>query len=200
MPLHGSAVALGQNSVIVLGNKSSGKSTFAAALTAAGARLISDDMAAVEIGAEVQLRPGVPQLRLCTDAARVMVTSSNVKRTSGIKDTFSDFPNDQVELRATSLRAIYVLDPVGIDTDGLPFARTRMAPMEAALALLVHGKMGELLGGSLAAASMQRAAEMVRRIPVYSLRVVRDLEQLPALINEFLSWHREECVAAMEQQ
>jgi hypothetical protein len=199
MPLHGSAVALDQNSVIVLGKKSSGKSTFAAALTAAGARLISDDMAAVEIGAEVQLRPGVPQLRLCAEAAHVF-TGADITRTNGLKDTFSHFPSDQVELRTTSLRAIYVLEPVSIEADGLPFTRTRMTPTEASLALLVHGKMGGLMGGRLVAASMLRAAQIVRRIPVYSLRVVRDLERLPALASEFLSWHAKASEVALEPQ
>jgi hypothetical protein len=45
---------------------------------------------------------------------------------------------------------------------------------------------------------MQRAAQIVRRIPVYSLRVVRDLERLPALASEFLSWHAKASEVALE--
>ncbi|HEX8692556.1 MAG TPA: hypothetical protein VF746_09070 [Longimicrobium sp.] len=189
LPLHGSAVALDGESIVLLGEKHHGKSTLAAALTAAGARLVSDDMAAVEPGPPALLRPGVAQLRLWADSAQSALGDTPATRSGGIKDTLSGLPAERVETASTRLGAIYVLAPEAADGEGEPVARVPLAPTEAALALLVHAKLGALLRGPLAAEHLRRAAQVVRQVPVYSLRVVRGLERLPRVAARVLQWH-----------
>jgi hypothetical protein len=189
LPLHGSAVALDGESIVLLGEKHHGKSTLAAALTAAGARLVSDDMAAVQPGPPALLRPGVAQLRLWADSAESALGDTPATRSGGIKDTLSGLPAERVETASTRLRAIYVLSPVVADGEGDLVARTPLAPTEAALALLVHAKLGALLRGPLAAEHLGRAAEVVRQVPVYALRVVRDLARLSEVAGRVLEWH-----------
>lgn len=69
--LHASAVEVDDQAVIFAGDKGEGKSTIAAALVAAGHRLIADDIVAIDMldPACPIVLPGVPQLRLWPDAA-----------------------------------------------------------------------------------------------------------------------------------
>lgn len=64
--LHASAIALDGVALAICGPSGSGKSTIAAALTLAGARLVTDDALRIEMGGHGLPRcyPGVPELRL----------------------------------------------------------------------------------------------------------------------------------------
>lgn len=63
LALHGGAFALGGRAFVCIGPSGVGKSTTALELVRRGARLLSDDMALVDVAAGVAL-PGVPTLRL----------------------------------------------------------------------------------------------------------------------------------------
>ena len=188
LPLHGSAVTLGGRGVVFLAPKHHGKSTLAAALTLAGGRLVTDDMAVVDPGPPARLRPGVATLRLWREAADHLGGSGMTGTlTDGIKQTLSDLPSASVETRPAPLAAIYLLSSVA---DGPPARRARLGATEAALALVTHGKLGELLGGVLAMAHLARAASVASRIPVYSLQVARGLDRLPEAAARIAAWHR----------
>lgn len=63
--LHASAVDLGAGAVVFLGDKTAGKSTTASAFVAAGHRLLTDDIVAIDLsGPQPLLWPGFPQLKL----------------------------------------------------------------------------------------------------------------------------------------
>lgn len=67
MPLHGSAVAIDREAVLVCGPSGAGKSTLADALIASGGRLVSDDLSVmlpVGAGERPMLLPGRPAVRL----------------------------------------------------------------------------------------------------------------------------------------
>lgn len=64
-PLHGCVVAIGEKSIVILGEKGAGKSTTAAALASRGHSILSDDIAV--LGDKTQdwlVQPGYPRLRL----------------------------------------------------------------------------------------------------------------------------------------
>lgn len=64
--LHASAVVSDEVAIAICGPSGSGKSTIAAALTLAGARLVTDDALRIDLsdGAVARCYPGVPELRL----------------------------------------------------------------------------------------------------------------------------------------
>lgn len=74
MVLHGSAIALGGKAWVFVGDKGAGKSTTAAALVGAGRPLLTDDVVALEIGADgrLLLAPGYPQVKLTASATAGM--------------------------------------------------------------------------------------------------------------------------------
>ncbi|WP_245513539.1 MULTISPECIES: serine kinase [unclassified Mesorhizobium] len=69
--LHASAVAMGGQSVIFMGDKGAGKSTTAAAMIRAGHLLLTDDVVALDLSdpSRPMILPGFPQLKLAADAA-----------------------------------------------------------------------------------------------------------------------------------
>lgn len=71
--LHASAVVRGGRAVAFLGGPGSGKSTLAAFLARRGARVLSDDLLAVEpLGQQLLAYPGLPELKLSPAAARAL--------------------------------------------------------------------------------------------------------------------------------
>ncbi|CDX26557.1 conserved hypothetical protein [Mesorhizobium sp. ORS 3324] len=69
--LHASAIAVGGQSAIFMGDKGAGKSTMAGAMIRAGHLLITDDVVALDLSdaSQPMILPGFPQLKLATDAA-----------------------------------------------------------------------------------------------------------------------------------
>ena len=72
LPLHASAVEMHERAVLFLGRSGSGKSTTAAAFYSRGHRVITDDVAAVQmIDGQCTLQPAGPRIRLMDDAREV---------------------------------------------------------------------------------------------------------------------------------
>lgn len=73
LPLHGSAVATGNEALLITGRSSSGKSTLAAALSAKGYSFITDDISAVFPGeVRFSVAPGIPQMKLWKDVMKTL--------------------------------------------------------------------------------------------------------------------------------
>src|SRR3569833_489545 len=69
LALHASAVAVGGNAVLFLGESGAGKSTMAAAFHTRGHQVLADDVAAVRVmGAGPELLPAWPGVRLLDDS------------------------------------------------------------------------------------------------------------------------------------
>lgn len=187
--LHGSGVVVGQQAIGFVAPKFHGKSTLAAALTAAGGRLLSDDVLPVECGAPAFARPGLHGVRLWADS-RSRMGGALVSRGFGpdTKGTFG-VPPDRLMNDRISLGAIYVLSPaVAAHTDSA-VRRSRMGSAASTIALVAHTKAGMLYGSSESVVVLQRAAALVRTVPVYTLEVARDFERLPEVVHQLLQWH-----------
>lgn len=189
LPLHGAAVTVGGRGIVLLGPKHAGKSTLAAALAAGGARLVADDMAAVDGGAAPRLLPGAPLLRLWHDAAdHLRAAGLGGVPIQGTKQTLADLPPERVEPRPAPLDALYLLG-APLPADGAPVVRAPLAPRDAVVALLAHAKLGPLLHGPLAAAHLARAAAVAERVPAYALRVAAGLDRLGEVAAALVRLH-----------
>lgn len=71
LPLHASAVDIDGRALLLSGVSGAGKSTLAAALSARGYRLLSDDLCALEVreGHPLTVLPAFPRVKLCRDSA-----------------------------------------------------------------------------------------------------------------------------------
>jgi len=188
--LHGSAVSLDGRASAFLAPKYFGKSTLATALTAAGGRLLADDLLVVNAGTPVTVRPGVASVRLWADtAAALPLDAISQTLIHGVKTTVTGFRDEALARTPTALGDIYLLSPVRADAGAPPVARTRLGPMEAAIALARHTKLPDSLVGLRAAGSqLATAAKVAASVPVWRLHVVRDMSRLEAIVRQLIEW------------
>jgi hypothetical protein len=187
--LHGSAVAIRGRAIAFLGGKRHGKSTLAVALAAAGARFLSDDLVALVPGSRTLLRPGIAGARLWEDAARQLRIEEVCARViPGVKATAAGFPGG--DRHPLPLDAIYLLDPVGGHEGGGAPRRTRLSGASALVAIAHQTKLADSLVGYAAAGNQLRQATAVAAsVPLWSLRFVRDFQDLSAVVATILAWH-----------
>lgn len=190
LPLHGSAVRPGDGVIAFLAPKGFGKSSLALALTAAGARLVTDDTLPIADGAEPIAWPGVHSLRVHDDVlATIGVPRPELDTREG-KRVVTALETDRLQREPAPLRAIYLLAPVEGGLDHLNHAeRVALTPTISAISIVAHVKIGRMLGPESAATMLERAARIARRVPVFQLRLRRDLNQLPAVAATILDWH-----------
>lgn len=190
--LHGSAVAVGEEAIVFLAPKRHGKSTLATALTAAGARLIGDDLVAVEPGPPAMVKPGIPSVRLWDDAVGALPVQdicNTVVR--GVKTTASGFAERAFTEGELRLAAVYLLEPVA-PHDDFCCARTRLPAAAAAIGLAHQTKLADaLIGMAAAGTQLANAARLATSVPVWTLTAARDLARLPMMVAQLLAWHGE---------
>ena len=187
--LHGSAVELNSGAVAFLAPKRHGKSTLARALTRAGARVVTDDVVAIELGPEPRMRPGVPQLRLLHDSARYLGGSDAAPAGAGGKVVIQPDDSSRSTRSELPLAALYLLQPVraGLGTESAE--RVPLAGVAAAMALLPQARLAPLLGKSEASVLLDRAVRLAAVVPTYTLRVARDFTLLDEVVSRLLAWH-----------
>ncbi len=188
--LHGSAVAIGREGIAFLGPKHFGKSTLALALLAAGARIATDDSIAIDLGPPCVLRPGVQSLRVWADSAEHLA-GPGLPGTlfPGDKHMLADVRPEALVTGPIPFAAIYVLSP-RLETLASPVTRHRLDPAQAAVALAHNGKLSDALVGMRAAAKrLTKVVAIARTVPVYELRLVRDLSRLDEVVDGITGWH-----------
>lgn len=190
LPLHGSAVAIGSGVIAFLAPKGYGKSSTALALTSVGGRLVTDDTLPVEPAVVPIAWPGVHSMRVRADSMDAQGLANRGFETHEGKRVLADIPEDRLQHSPAPLRAIYLLNPFTRKPGDAPAARTPMAESMAALWMVSHVKIARMLGASAAPALLDRAATVVRAVPVYRLDAARELELLPTIAETIASWHR----------
>ena len=189
--LHGSAVTIGGRAAAFLGPKFHGKSTLALALTAEGAKLLTDDLLAVDPAHPPMARPGVHSVRVLEDVVRqVGGRLASATLNPGFKTTVTDLPREDLAWEPAPLAAIYLLDPALELETGQPVARELLPPVKAA-ASLAHGKKltDGLIGFAEAGSMLEWIAAVTAHVPVYRLGVLRDLSRISEVVGQLLAWH-----------
>lgn len=187
LTLHASAVSIHGAGVVFLAPKGFGKSSLAVALLQAGARLISDDTVAVADGSPPRLHPGVQTLRLRSDSAARYVPDSVPN--AGDKLHYRPPASRSVGVDSTPLCALYLLEPASPSADGAAVTRERQSLVAATIGVTAFRKLGALLDGQSGTATFITAAELVKKVPVYTLRVQRSLDRLEEVVAQLVAWH-----------
>lgn len=182
--LHASAVAAGDRGAIFLGDKRAGKSTTAAALVAAGNRLLTDDVLAFDTmpTGGLGILPAYPQIKLAPDSAQAVKIDATVeprihhaidKRQHRLPQRFSH--------ASVGVRRIYVLER------GTKAKVTPMPLQTALLALLRFSYVtrfeGAALHGASAAGHLRLCAELAGSVGVRRLIAPAGLERLDELVT-----------------
>ena len=90
----------------------------------------------------------------------------------------------------SSLSALYLLAPAPPESMPSGAVRVRIPPLDAALALVRHAKLGALIAGDLAAEYLDYAASVAPRVPLYRLDYARNLDRLDDVSAVVDGWHR----------
>jgi hypothetical protein len=186
--LHASAVSIGGTGVAFLAPKHHGKSTLCSALVLEGARVLGDDTVPVRPGGVPLLSPGLPRLRLWTDAASRLfgVDEEPTLR----KRIMEDLDAERVETNTVPFGAAYILNPVVDLPGGVAAERERLDSVGATMALVMHSKLGPVLAGRESPVMLSRAADIAGNVPVYALHVVRDLDRIGEVARLLVGWHQ----------
>jgi len=184
--LHASAVETASGVVAFLAPKHFGKSTLALTLFRAGCNFVTDDSLPVVTDGEVLALPGIHSLRV-----RLEDGAPSLEGTPGRDGKLSlpPFPVDQVLPEPAPLVAVYLLKPQRADASLPAVSRLRVPPIIASMRLVAYCKIAGMLGSGFAADLLTATTSIADRVPVYELRLVRDLERLPDVAEQLLGWH-----------
>ncbi len=174
LTLHASAVDLGEHSVAFVGGKGAGKTTLAAAFLAANAKLVTDDLLAVEPGpGQVGCRAGYPQLRLGPSEAGAFAP-----HLTGLERNHPAFEKLRVPVGPSGfgsfspapppLAGLYLLEPCD-EGQEISISRVRMA--DATIELIRHSFVPDLVTAlGLGPHRLRALAAVATQLPVFRLR------------------------------
>jgi hypothetical protein len=178
--LHASTVEIGDAAVAFVGESGMGKTTTATAFLCAGHRVLSDDVAAIELGAEgPRVRSGYPSIKLDpTVVDRLDVPVEEPRRTSRARDRHFHGLRHQQPESPVPLERIYLL------ADGPAPAVLPIEPQERIFELVRNTYTIPLIEASgKAESNFSRCTALAGSVQVRRLRRKRDLEKLPELVE-----------------
>lgn len=160
IPLHASAIAFEDEAVLLMGDSGAGKSTLAAALVAAGGRLLADDIVCPRPDGHggFEVDPVFLSLRLSPQAARHFGWGGEPTE----RDKIAAVVPQVADARARRVKAIYVLRTRRAEGWIAPMAR---APALGELAKNVFSRSAAGAAGRAQTAA-NRARELALAIPV----------------------------------
>lgn len=203
--VHGSSVAVGGRGAAFVGSRGRGKSTLALALVEHGALLAGDDVAPLWPGSENEpavLGPGAPCARVWPDAAAVLRVAAGAVGSPADPSTKRLLPALPASQRLTSavpLGGIYFISSVPAESRSRAVERIPLGGARAALALVAHATSARLLAADGGAALVDRAAALVAQVPVWELRLTRELARLPEAAATIAEWVRMPDVASARE-
>lgn len=196
--LHASVMEHDGKAFAMIGNKGAGKSTTAAALLQAGARLVSDDVAVFKTDdlPPATVYPGYPGIRLMPDALSsfdlkqndyAQVVSTSDKRYVPLAENniaHDNKTNWQFQSNPCHLRAVYTLNSRQSDL-GNPQINT-LSQRQAVMAITPHAYGRSVLNERQRAEEFAFMAQLSRHITIKSVNCPDNLEFLPKIAEDIL--------------
>jgi hypothetical protein len=183
VPLHASAVAIGDHAVAIAGPAGAGKSTTAAAFATRGCRVISDDVVALqEEGSRFLVPPGYPRVNLWTESVRAICGEDGTLPlvSPGWDKYFMPLDlNSQFEMRSLPLGGVYVLQTEQAGLTG-PIIE-QLKGTEAFVALLRNTYMNYLPAIEERRREFELLGRLVVHVPIRRIRAPLNLSMLPEL-------------------
>jgi hypothetical protein len=196
LPLHGSAVRVGDEAVIFSGDSGAGKSTLATAMARRGHRLLSDDVCPFDFcggGPRPMLRSAFPRVKLLADAiegfgfGKETVYTESPRGTKGHFGMVSVYAEESISSLPVS--AIYML---GESKDEGIHARS-LQNQEAfrVVGEQIHRSgVGELL--NLRGQTFSQLVKLLSSVPIYALERPRGFDLLDRTVDFIESQHAKE--------
>lgn len=188
LPLHASAVDIGGRVLLLSGVSGAGKSTLAAAFSARGYRLLSDDLCALEAqeGQALRILSAFPRVKLWQDSAHhLQVPVDGLERSRGELEKYH-VPLAEALFQPNALPPAQILL---LRTERAPEEHPprRLVGLEALRRHdLVHRwRLGQALGYQ--ALIFKAMARLIDSVPVMEVTRSDDLADLPALVDSVLA-------------
>lgn len=185
-PLHGSAIQTAQGSVIFTGDSGSGKSTLAAALCQRGYPILTDDISVFQRDHidRFLLMPGVPWLKLWTDAAEQIKQKDRLKNpVQPDLDKYWLPLGEQFAANPTPPHTIFILQPDNHDDIRMEAVHgiAKVAPLQ--LNAYRHQLALEMGKEPLL---FQQASRLANQVRVYRIRRPRHHFLLAELVDRII--------------
>ena len=187
-PLHGTAVAIGRDAVVFVGECGEGKSTLGAAMLSRGARIVSDDLIAVRRrGGNFFVAPGPARVKLYRRVARALVGARRESRMhqDTAKLVLPLRPGERTD-RPARLRAIYVIDGPRRGRPGRDVRIDVLSPASAVVELVRASFNLVIDTPERERRRFALASELARAVPVKRLTYPRSLAALPHVCDTIL--------------
>lgn len=186
--LHGSAVAIGNQAIALVGSPGAGKSTTAAAFAQKGLAVLSDDILALtETDNRVKVQPGYPRVNLWPDAAQALWGTDNAlpRITSSWDKRYLDLhASGGFAHHALPLAAIYIFAP-RIDQPRAPLIES-LAVQAGLMSLIGNTYANCLLDSPRRASEFNFLGRLANRTPLRRITAHSDPQRLTALCHLIL--------------
>lgn len=176
--LHASAVNINGGAVVFLGVSGEGKSSIAATFVTYGHRLITDDVAPIDLTKEATtICPGFPQVKVGVEIAEALgYEYDRLHAVHTFKNKRALQPRQDFTLEPVPIKRIYVL------TTSDKFEISPIRASEAVTELARHSRPTTLYHSGDAAHFFQ-CANLVKQQPVYRLHRPKNIDLLPELVK-----------------
>lgn len=185
--LHASALVVRDRAVVILGPKTAGKSTTAAAMADRGATILADDVAALTPASKAfEVHPGPMHLQLSPAYVRDYWTRGAIGSSNPQSGKIrlplgeSQRPDRRFCPESRRLACIVVLDSGQERSNG---PESPLPPFEALMALSRNVYGFCLAGGSAWPREFTMLSRIAQRVPIHHVRRQNDFAQLPALCD-----------------
>jgi hypothetical protein len=189
LQVHGGAVGHEDGGVLIVGRGGSGKSTTTLTCLSSGLRYAGDDFVGIEVSPEPWVHSLYSSGKLEPHHAQrfpdlLSAVANPVRREEEKVIVFAAEAAPGVPIAGFPLRAVMVPKVVAAE----PATRVVPASAPAALAALAPSTIFQLHPPQENA--LGRMAELVRRVPCFTLELGSELSQIPVAISEFLEAQR----------
>jgi len=175
--VHGAAVDVGSQAILILGHSGQGKSTLAASFAQAGFALLGDDATVVSRrGDRCFVRAVYPSLRLLPDSIGALYSEAPDTGSVAHYTPKRRVRLPQMRKGEAALAAIFVIESPSRDS---AIVTEPLSIAQSCLALITNSFALDPSDLELAREKMEEASACAREVPAFALSYPRDFQRLP---------------------